>query len=372
MIMMPLGPQLISAFNIRDAQFGLLVSAYTFAAGFSGLLASTYIDRFERRSLLLTLYTLFALATIACGLAPSYETLMTARVAAGLFGGVLTALVQTIVADIIPFERRGKAMGVVMTAFSVSSVVGVPAGLYIATLGDWHSPFIGIGVLSLVLTLTALYSIPKINGHLFHPERTGARQNIRQVLSDSNHWLGFAFSFTMIFAGFSIIPYITLFMQINAGIPADHIPFIYLIGGGATLFSAQLIGRLADKFGKIPTLKVVAGLAVLPMALMPATQYLPFWGIIVITTLFFVFVSGRMIPGMALLTSAANPRLRGTFMTLNASTQSASMGLAAFVGGLIISRGPDGHIQYYWVCSVVAVCFNLIAIFLATRLQVRQ
>ena len=71
MIMMPLGPQLTALFLISDAQFGLLVSAYTLAAGVSGLLAAFFVDRFERKSLLLSLYALFALTTLGCALAPT-------------------------------------------------------------------------------------------------------------------------------------------------------------------------------------------------------------------------------------------------------------------------------------------------------------
>ena len=138
MIMMPLGPQFTRLFGISDAQFGLLVSAYTLAAGVSGLAAATYVDRFDRKRLLLTLYGLFALATLACGLAPGYGFLMAARVAAGLFGGVLSALAQTIVADVVPFERRGRAMGIVMSSFSVSTVAGVPLGLLMSNHWGWH------------------------------------------------------------------------------------------------------------------------------------------------------------------------------------------------------------------------------------------
>ncbi|MEY4428900.1 MAG: hypothetical protein RLZZ182_1589, partial [Pseudomonadota bacterium] len=98
MVMMPLGPQLTRLFQLSDAQFGLLVSAYSLAAGASGLTASLFIDRIERRRSLVFLYAGFALATLACGLAPTYLTLMVARVLAGVFGGVLGALVQTIVA----------------------------------------------------------------------------------------------------------------------------------------------------------------------------------------------------------------------------------------------------------------------------------
>jgi len=95
MIMMPLGPELTRLFAISDTQFGLLVSSYSLAAGASGLLVSMFIDRFERKRALLWLYAGFALATLACGLAPTFATLMAARVAAGVFGGVLGALVQT-------------------------------------------------------------------------------------------------------------------------------------------------------------------------------------------------------------------------------------------------------------------------------------
>ncbi|WP_370262164.1 MFS transporter [Limnobacter sp.] len=369
-IMMPLGPQLTEAFGIRDAQFGLLVSAYTFSAGLSGLLASVYIDRFERRTLLLVLYLLFALATLACGLAPTYESLMAARIAAGLFGGILSAMIQTIVADVIPFARRGKAMGIVMTSFSVSTVMGVPLGLYIAAHSDWHTPFIAIAGLSVALAVGGWLVIPSLHGHLAANAGSKALQGIATVVRDTNHLRAFAFSFCMIFAGFSIIPYITIYMQTNAGVLTSQIPLIYLVGGAATLVSAQLIGRLSDRLGKLKVLGVVACVAVLPMMLITLSAGLPLWGILIITTLFFVFVSGRMIPGMALVSAAANPAYRGTFMTLNSSMQSAAMGLAALVGGLVISRNPQGMIQYFWVCSLIAIGFNLLALALARRIRV--
>ncbi|HEX4917990.1 MAG TPA: MFS transporter [Limnobacter sp.] len=372
MIMMPLGPQLTAAFSISDAKFGLLVSAYTFAAGASGLLASLYIDRFERRRLLLILYVLFAAATLACGLAPTYETLMSARIAAGLFGGILSAMIQTIVADVVPFARRGKAMGVIMTSFSVSTVMGVPLGLYVAANSDWHTPFFGIAGISFVLAVAGWYVIPTLQGHLHARGETGPLQGIAQVLRDSNHLRAFLFSFCMIFAGFSIIPYITIYMQINAGLTPSDIPVIYLAGGAATLFSAQIIGKLSDRIGKLKMLQIIAGVAVLPMALITVTAGLSMAVILVITTFFFVFVSGRMIPGMALVSAAGNPKNRGTFMTLNSSMQSAAMGLAALVGGMVISRNAEGLIENFWICSVIAISFNLTALLIAKRLKVYQ
>lgn len=368
MIMMPLGPALTSAFGISDPQFGLLVSSYTFSAGVSGLLATTYIDRFDRRKLLLTLYALFATATLACGLAPGYETLMTARTAAGFFGGILSALVQTIVADTIPYERRGKAMGIVMSAFSVSTVVGVPLGLLIAAYTDWHAPFLGIAAVSYLLLAGAAILLPSMRGHLQN-KRPAILGNLKQVLVVRNHWVAFGFFMCLVFAGFSIIPYITIYLQTNAGILPRDIPIIYLLGGAATLFSAPLIGRLADRYGKLQVLRVLVLAACMPMVAITLSGGLPFWALLIVTTSFFVLVSGRVIPGMALVSAASLPQYRGTFMTLNSSLQSMSMGLAALVGGTLIGRDAEGMLQGYWVSGLIAVCANLLALLLAHRLK---
>jgi predicted MFS family arabinose efflux permease len=368
MIMMPLGPQFTALFGISDAQFGLLVSAYTLAAGASGLVASTYIDRFGRKRLLLLLYVLFGLSTLACGLATSYSTLMAARIAAGIFGGVMSALSQTIVGDVIPFERRGRAMGIVMTSFSVSTVAGVPLGLFIAAHLGWHAAFFGIALLCAVFALFAALTLPALAHHLNATDRPSALGGIAQVLVDRNHQKAFVFTALTMAAAFLVIPYITIYMQTNAGLRADQVPWVYLCGGAFTLFTARLFGRMTDRRGKVATYRLLALAFLPPMLATTLVRGVPVWVIILTSTLFFSTSSGRMIPGMAIVTSAANPRLRGTFMTLNSSVQSAAMGAAAFVGGLIISRDAAGLVQHYWVCAVVGCICSLAAAWVAGRL----
>ncbi len=368
MIMMPLGPQFTALFRITDAQFGLLVSAYTIAAGCSGLVASTYIDRFGRKRLLLVLYTLFGLATLACGLAGSYWTLMAARICAGIFGGVMSALSQTIVGDVIPFERRGRAMGIVMTSFSVSTVAGVPLGLLLAEHLGWHATFFAIALLCALFAVFAALTLPSLSAHLQQTDRPSAFRGIARVLTDRNHYLAFLFSALTMFSGFVVIPYITIYMLSNAGMRADQVPWVYLCGGLVTLFTARLFGRMTDLRGKVRTYRMLAVAMLAPMFAITLVSGVPLWVVIIASTLFFATSSGRMIPGMAIVTSAANPQLRGTFMTLNASVQSAGMGLAAIVGGLIISRDAQGLVQGYWLCAVVGTCSSLLAAWLAGRL----
>jgi predicted MFS family arabinose efflux permease len=372
MIMMPLGPQFTALFGISDAQFGLLVSAYTLAGGASGLLASTYIDKFGRKRLMLVLYGFFALSTLACGLAPTYGALMMARVAAGIFGGVLSSLSQTIVGDAIPFERRGRAMGIVMTSFSVSTVAGVPIGLFMAAQLGWHAPFFGIAFLCLLLMLFAALTLPVLDAHLALHAPSSAWQRIRETLVDRNHQRAFVLSALMMFAGFTVIPYITIYMQSNVGLRPDQVPYIYLVGGVATLFTARWFGRLTDSFGKFQTFRVLATAVVVPMVAITLVPRAPIYAVLVVTTLFFICMSGRMIPGMAILTSAGNPTMRGTFMTLNSAVQSAAMGLAALVGGYVINRDPQGLVQNYWVAAVIGATASLLAIGVAKGLDLHQ
>ncbi len=369
MIMMPLGPQFTALFQISDAKFGVLVSSYTLAAGASGLLASLYIDKFGRKRLLLVLYALFALATLACGLAPTYDALLAARIAAGVFGGVLSALSQTIVADVIPFERRGRAMGIVMTSFSVSTVAGVPISLFLAAHLNWHAPFIAIAAVSALFAVFAAITLPVLTDHLKQADRPSALGGIRQVLSDANHQKAFVFSGLLMFAGFTIIPYITIYMQTNAGLSASQVPYIYLCGGVVTLFSARVFGRMTDSIGKVVTFRRLAIATLFPMVGITLASGLPLWAILCITTAFFMCMSGRMIPGMAIVTSAANPQLRGTFMTLNSAVQSAAMGVAAFLGGSIISRDAQGLVQNYWMAALVGCVASTLAMLMAGRLM---
>ena len=368
MVMLPLGPQLIALFNISDAQFGWLISSYTFAAGASGLLAALYVDRFSRKKLLLSLYVLFALSTLACALAPSYDMLMLARIAAGAFGGVLAALSQTIVADVIPFDRRGRAMGIVMSSFALASVAGVPFSLFLAAHFSWHMPFFTLAGVSIVLAAGAWLTLPPLADHLRH-QRGSPWSAIVQVLADSNHQKAFTFTALLMLAGFTVIPYITIYITTNGGVTLQQVPYVYLLGGAATLVSARWIGRLSDSVGKAKMFKIMATFAVPTVLLVTVSAPFGLWGILLATTVMFIGMNGRMVPGMALVASAANPKLRGTFMALNSSLQSAAMGVATVVGGLVISRDAQGLVQHYWVNALLGMVATALGLALAGRLK---
>src|SRR5262245_20555176 len=102
MLMAPLGALIMPAMSVTPAQFGMVVSAYAFAAGASGLLAAGFADRFDRKKLLLFFYGGFLSGTLWCGLAQSFESLLMARVVTGMFGGVIGSVVLAIATDLFP------------------------------------------------------------------------------------------------------------------------------------------------------------------------------------------------------------------------------------------------------------------------------
>ena len=371
MVMMPLGPFLMQGLGIDTRQFGLLVASYSFCAAASGLLAAGFIDRFERKRTMLVLFALFGLATLACGLATGYASLLVARGLAGVFGGILGSLVQTLLADAIPFQRRATAGGVVATAFSVSTVAGVPLSLWIAEAWGWRAPFLLIAVLVVVIWLAAWRWLPVLDGHRDGGELRHPLGAIADVLRDANQRWSLAFAITLIFSAFTVIPYLTVYSIGNGGLLASQIPLVYLAGGVATLFSARLIGRWADRIGKRRAFRWLALAAMAPILTLTHVQDVGLAGWLPASIAFFVLVSGRMIPAMALISSAVDPARRGAAMSLNSTVQSLAMGAASSLAGFVITQGADGRFSGFDLVGYIAVAAGFAAIMMVGRIQVR-
>ena len=367
-IMMPLSPRLMEVFKISPAEFGFIVSSYAFSAGISGILGAFFIDRFDRRFALNTCYAGLTLATLLCGVVHTYPLLVMARIMAGAFGGLTGAIIFAIIGDLIPYERRGKATGVVMSAFSLASVIGVPAGLYLAELFNWNAPFFGLFIFSaIVLGFAHLYT-PSVKGHLStlakHPLKT-----LEILFINKNHLIAFSLITMMMFGGFSVIPFIAPYLVANIGITNNELGFVYILGGGFTVFTARIIGILADKFGKPLVFAIIAFISIIPILAVTNLPRMPLYVTLTVTTCFFVFVSGRFTPAMAMITASVHPVNRGSFMSMVSSIQQIASGLAASLSGIIIQKTADGQLTEFPKVGLVAASATLIAIYISTRIK---
>jgi MFS transporter, DHA1 family, inner membrane transport protein len=371
MIMMPMGTQLMRAFSIGPQAFSFLVSAYSLSAGISGFLAAFFVDNYPRKHVLLVAYSGFLLGTLACGLAPTYGWLVAARLLAGTFGGVLGAQVLSAVSDMFSYERRASAMSIIMTAFSLASVLGVPAGLWLATTFSWHMPFFVIAGLGLVVLGLLWQYTPRLDGHLLTPgqPRPHPLHVLTDILRNPNQLRALWLTTTIMLGHFSIIPFIAPYLVANAGYSEANLHLIYFVGGLLTIFTAPLVGKLADRQGKYPVFVVFALLSMIPIYLITNLTSGSLVVVLSVSALFFIFSNGRLIPTQAISSSVVLPQQRGSFMSINSSVQLLAQAVATYGAGMIIQKTASGQLLNYPIVGYVAMAAIFASVFIAKTVK---
>jgi len=364
MILMPLQEFLVPVFHITPKEFSYLVASYAFSAFVSSLTASFFVDRFDRKKVLLFAYVGFVAGTLACAFAPTYQTLIAARIIAGLFGGLIGAQAMSIVGDTFPYERRGRAMGALMGAFALAAVAGVPIGLFLADNFGWHIPFLAIGILGILIIPFIVIFIPKMTSHL-SAVRTKPLDVYLSVLGSRNQQMGLLMMFTLILSHFAAIPFIAPFLEKNVGFTKSQIALMYCLGGIVSFFSSRIIGKLADKYGKHKVFSILLISSTIPVYLLTNMPHIAYYYVLIVTTLFFILAGGRMVPAQALITSVVPPRLRGGFMNLNSSLQQLGTGLAAFIAGSIVTKNEAGELEHFQIVGYIGIAITIVCLVVA-------
>ncbi len=372
MIIMPLQEFLEAAFRITPAQFGFLVSSYAFSAFAASMTASLVVDRFDRKRVLLLAFGGLIAGTLGCGLSVDFGTLLASRIVAGLFGGLIAAQGLSIVGDLFPYEKRGRAMGILMSGFALATIAGVPLGLYLANRTTWQWPFIGIGGLGVALFFLAWRALPSMTSHI---ERRGDQSVFRvyhSVWKDRNKQYALLMMLTLIFSHFATIPFIAPYLSKNAGFLQADLPQMYFFGGVFSLVSSPLFGRLADRYGKKRIFSIFLVLSAVPVFLLTHLGHVPYYHVLLVTTLFFIVAGGRMVPANAIITSVVPPDLRGGFMNLNASLQQLGLGLASLTGGLILTVNATGELRNYDIIGYISIGVSLLCLALMQKVRITQ
>jgi predicted MFS family arabinose efflux permease len=376
MIIMPLGPQLMRIFDISAREFSLLVASYTVTAGIAGFFAAFFVDRYDRKKSMLIMYTGFALGTLACAASPTFAILLLARSLTGAFGGVLGALILSIVSDAVPLERRARGIGVVMASFGMASVFGVPFGLFLASKFSWHAPFLFLGGLAVVIAFLIMAHIPVMNAHVRDDGHASPREVLRQIFGRRNARLGLTFTSVLMLGHFTIIPFVATYMVGNVGFSEGQLTYIYLVGGICTLLFSPWVGRMADKHGRLKIFTIFGSLVIIPIVIITNLTPVPLAVALTITAIFFIFSNGRMVPSTTMETAIIKPEVRGSYMSIRSSVQSLTSGLAAFIAGLIITEQPSifdakaKALVHYNYVGIIAVFFSLVSLYIARRLTV--
>lgn len=354
MMIMPLGPDLSRALNISPAYIGYLGGGYALAAALSSLLCARYLDRFDRKHVALISLLGITLSTWACALAWNMESLFFTRLLAGVFAGPATSIALAIVVDATPLEQRGRAMAIVMGAFSLSAIAGVPLGLELAMLKGWSAPFYVVGGLGLCVCVAVYIRLPRMTAHLGRSQKVFSSI---EMLKRPVVWNAFMAIGLAIFSTFLIVPNIAAYFQFNLDVPRGDMSHYYVMGGVFSLFAMQFGGYFIDRFG---AMRVTILMGVLTISVVwDGFLREPWLPTMVIFTLFMVVTSTRTITVAAVNSQVAAPWERAGFMSLQNVFQHIFSGSAAVVSSMILTN-VDGHLGNMAIVAWLAIALTLI------------
>lgn len=369
MVLMPLGNELMDSFSIQPMQFSWLVSSYSISAGISSVLAAAYMDRFDRKNLVMITLSLFAFSTLYCAFAPTYKLFLLGRVLTGTFGGLTNSVVIAIVSDLVPYQRRGKAMGILSMAFAFASVLGVPLGLFIADIWGWHAPFLFIFFITVVIAITLYNVLPSLSQFVNKSSKRNPIAEMKMIYKNNNAMIALILAYTMVLGQFLIIPFITPYSIRNIGVPQEAIKYIYLVGGACTLISAPIIGKYSDRIGNFRMFRIMLIGSLFSIFAITNLLTTSLSLIIFITTSFFIFSSGRMIPAQTMITGAVPAEIRGGFLSFRTALIEFGAGTASLISGWIITEMPDGKLANYNYVGYLSIVIAFSTIFIASKVR---
>jgi predicted MFS family arabinose efflux permease len=358
-MVMPLAPYYSGSLGIDSAHTGLIAGSYAFAASIAGLLGGYFLDRFDRRKALAVSMLGLVLATASGGLATGLHSLMLARVCAGLFGGPATSLAMAIIADLIPPERRGKAMGAVMGAFSVSQVMGLPLALKAADLAGWRAPFLGVAGMGMLVVLGAVFFLPPVRGHLDKGPRQAHPVSVWELLSRKDVQLSYLMSALVMMSGFILIPNIPSYVVHNLHHPREQLWNLYLVGGVIGFGSLRLSGAWVDKLGafRVGAVGALMGVVMTYIGFIHYPEWFPVHGMFIG---FMVAMSMRNVSYNTLTSKVPENAVRARFMSLqSAISHMASAVASAVMAPMLLKTMPDESLVGMDTVALVSIALAL-------------
>lgn len=370
MVMSPLGDIMMKTLKISTSQFGVVVSAYAFSAGISGLITAGFADKFDRKKLLLFFYIGFVIGTLFCALAPTYTLLFYARIITGIFGGVIGSISMAIVADLFSLQQRGRVMSFVQMGFGVSQILGIPIGLFIANRWGWNIPFLWIAVMAGIITVTLFLKPKPITKHLELRQDQSVFKHLWQTVSLKNYRIGFLSTALLSIGGFMMMPFASNFAINNLKITVAQLPLLFTITGIGALVSMPLTGRLSDNISRLKIFAFATLLAIITINIYAQYSVTPFWIVLVTNVVMMVSIMSRMVPATALTSAIPQPHDRGAFMSINSSLQQMAGGFGAMLAGLVILQKDNfAPLQHYGTLAMMTSAIMLLTIYLVYRVS---
>lgn len=367
-IFSPILPLLSEDFGISIATAGIAVTAYSITSAIWALVIGPLSDRFGRLIFLRAAAGLFAGASMLALFAQRFGVYVMARIFAGLAGGTMSACIIAQIADLVPFERRGRAMGLVGAMYSIAAVAGVPVGAVLADSFGWRSIYLVFTVPALLLTIFMHRTQQAVDRDFMNNGAAAANRKpangifpaVRSQLGDyGRFWIssgtrqGLLLSIAFSAAATSLITYLGVWLAHDFSMPVKLIGLVFLATGLSALLGAFTGGWLADRLGK----RRLVGLSSIALATVMMLNYFVASRAEVLA----FCIAGALAmalregPYQALITELVPTYERGAYIALRNATSQLAIAGAAAIGGLLFEKfGFVAVASFAGICSLWA------------------
>jgi predicted MFS family arabinose efflux permease len=371
MIIAPIGDALMKTLDIGTKEFGVVVSSYAFSAAISGILVAGLTDKYDLKKVLLFFFFGFIVGTLFCALSSTYIEILLSRIITGIFAGITSSAVLTIVTDIYAPQMRGRAMSGVQMGFAASQILGVPLGIFIANKLGWNSTFTFIVVFSILLLITIFVVMKPITGHLQHQSDKNAFLHLWHTLTNKQYQIGFMAVTFLTIGGFMLMPFSAVFLINNVHITAEQLPIVFLCTGLSSLIVMPVIGKLCDQFDRYKIFMIGSLAASVMVFIYTHLSTTPLWLVITINMLLFAGIMSRMSPAMALNTMVPKPEDRGAYMSISASLQQTAGGISSVIAGFIVFQASEtSPLEHFDILGYASITVFIVCIFLVRRVSI--
>ncbi|MEJ2764336.1 MFS transporter [Photobacterium sp. MCCC 1A19761] len=342
MMVMPLGVDFVADLGMKTESIGYISGGAMFASALVGFFLAPYLDRYDRKTAIITFLVLRSAFIFVCGLATTQNELLLWFILTGCFSGPMVGLMMAAVIDVTAIQERGKAMAFVASGFSLAAILIVPLSLQISQWLSWQLAFFFFSLLGFVLALACWLLMPTMRAHIKAADAPKATP-LTTMLRSAPFVLAMLLVAVSMFGHFLLVPNLAAYFQFNLSFPREQIGVLYFIGGVASIVAMQLCGRLLDR-GWVTQTICVASL------LVAVVVYVGFvspghWPVYLIFMVFMAASSARTSSVSAITSRVPRPEHRAAFMSYQGTMTNVAAGVASVVASLYLTTGEASQLQ---------------------------
>jgi predicted MFS family arabinose efflux permease len=347
-VLSPLLPLISAEMGISVHWLGQLVTGYALSAGLIALSLGPWSDRAGRHLLIRRSLLLFAAGSLVCFLAKDFTGLLLGRLAVGAAAGTLSFNVIALVGDRYQFAERGRAMGVVYSAYFAALVAGVPAASWVAEWFGWRAAFAGAAMMAVGLYALTSFMLPgagrgQAQGQA--PMASSWPGLMLLFLREKQTRRGLLTSFLVSGGIVCFLTYLGAWLSSAHGMKASGIGALFMVSGLAALVASPICGYLSDRIGKsrafvLGNSMAAAAMVILPWEMPQAARVMMFFVLSLSAAL-------RQSPLEALITELAPSQARGRYIAFRNLCSQLGIALSVLLGGLLYQHLGYGAVAVW-------------------------